>query len=192
MPCGDFGQLKGTLLWFRRLQAFCKELEDELIERRDILFEGKVIYSSEQIDRYVSENPDISIQSKINGLNERVQSRLKNEIFGKEISYPAPERRRLLKEYFEKNIHISDVSFTLSEPGHPFMLFLSRHSDVRCFLHATIILLLYKSELPLRNCGILPARKSSQNSFEPANSKSASLSNLSRNPHIFPASPAFL
>lgn len=99
VPCGDFGQHKGTLQWFRRLQAFCKELEDELIERRDILFEGKVIYSSEQIDRYVSENPDISIQSKINGLNERVQSRLKNEIFGKEISYPAPERRRLLKEY---------------------------------------------------------------------------------------------
>lgn len=99
VPCSDESSVKGKAEWFEALKSFCERLEVELIERRDIYFEDKIIYSKEQLERYIYENPGLSIQLKINGLNERVLNRLKNEITGKELSYPVQERRRLIKEY---------------------------------------------------------------------------------------------
>lgn len=93
---------KGTLEWYRDLQRFCQELEDEVIPQEDIYLKEEVLFSREQIKRYLEANAALSIQTKINGLNERAIGKLKNEITGKEISYTPDEKKLLLKEYTGK------------------------------------------------------------------------------------------
>lgn len=93
---------KGTLEWYRDLQRFCQELEDEVIPQEDIYLKEEVLFSREQIKRYLEANALLSIQTKINGLNERAIGKLKNEITGKEISYTPDEKKLLLKEYTGK------------------------------------------------------------------------------------------
>lgn len=90
---------KGTMRWFQALEDFCNRLEEEVIPQDDIYFYDEVLYSTEQITQYTKENPSLSIQSKIDGLNQRALNKLKNEITGREISYTPEERKLLLKDY---------------------------------------------------------------------------------------------
>lgn len=57
------------------------------------------LVSGEAVARYVSQNPGISIQSKINMLNERLLIKVKDEFTGKGIKYSEAERREILKTY---------------------------------------------------------------------------------------------
>lgn len=119
--------VKGTLLWFRDLEAYCRELEWRTIPRESVLLnprqfvEGiqngkagvfdmtigqkvspadfKELVSRETIERYIQQNPSVSIQNKINMLNERLSIKIKDEFLGKGVSYTENERKAIRKAY---------------------------------------------------------------------------------------------
>lgn len=119
--------VKGTLLWFRDLQAYCQELEWQTIPRESVFLnprqfvEGiqngktgvfdmtagkkarpsdlKKLVSQETIERYIQQNPSVSIQSKINMLNDRLSGKIKEEFLGKGVSYTENERKAIQKAY---------------------------------------------------------------------------------------------
>lgn len=68
--------------------------EEKLAAAPRILF-----MDTEYIDRYIRENPTVSIQSKINMLNERLRTKIKDEFLGKEVSYTKGEMKAILKSY---------------------------------------------------------------------------------------------
>lgn len=91
-------------------RQFVEGLEDGrngVYDRRERDGDGKVrhsaarveLVSGEAVARYVSQNPGISIQSKINMLNERLLIKVKDEFLGKGIKYSDAERREILKAY---------------------------------------------------------------------------------------------
>ena len=51
------------------------------------------------IERYIRENPTVSIQSKINMLNDRLRNKIKDEFLGKEVSYTEAEMKAILKKF---------------------------------------------------------------------------------------------
>lgn len=119
--------VKGTKLWFRDLEAYCLELEWTTIPREPVFLnprqfvEGiqngktgvfdttigqrinpadlKELVSRETIERYIRQNPSISIQSKINMLNDRLMIKIKDEFLGKGVSYTENERKAIRKAY---------------------------------------------------------------------------------------------
>lgn len=99
IPCKNESVIKGTKQWFRNLQDFCQRLEDKTIPQQDIYLKDEILFSKEQIQNYLKENKDLSIQTKINGLNQRTMNKLKNEITGRDISYTPEMKRQLVKEY---------------------------------------------------------------------------------------------
>ncbi|MBE5971551.1 MAG: DUF4968 domain-containing protein [Lachnoclostridium sp.] len=68
--------------------------EDKLAAEPHILF-----LDSASIERYIQENPTVSIQSKINMLNDRLRTKIKDEFLGKEVSYTEAEMKAILKSY---------------------------------------------------------------------------------------------
>lgn len=119
--------VKGTRLWFRDLEAYCLELEWMTIPRETVFLnprqfvEGiqngktgvfdttigkkitptdlKELVPQETIERYIQQNPTVSIQSKINMLNERLTTRINDEFLGKGVSYTESERKAIRKAY---------------------------------------------------------------------------------------------
>lgn len=102
IPCDKQSFRKGTLEWFQALEEFCSQLEDEVIPQDDICLDDKILYSSEQIKGYIKESKTLSIQSKIDALNQRALNKLKNEITGREISYTPEKKKQLLKDYTKR------------------------------------------------------------------------------------------
>ena len=118
---------KGKLDWFRELEAFCERLEQRSISRESIylnprqfvegFFDGKagvhdrtggkpgnpkelvLLMEGRAVEQYIRENPTISIQSKIDMLNERLRIKIKDEFLGKGVRYTEAERREILKFY---------------------------------------------------------------------------------------------
>lgn len=99
IPCDEHSFYKGKLQWFHALEEFCNRLEDEIIPQEDIFLKNEILYSKEQIKQYIKDNPTLSIQTKIDGLNQRVMNKLKNEITGRDISYTPEIKKQLVKEY---------------------------------------------------------------------------------------------
>lgn len=99
ISCKNESIIKGTKQWFRDLQDFCRRLEDKTIPQQDIYLKDEILFSKEQIQNYLKENKDLSIQTKINGLNQRTMNKLKNDITGRDISYTPEMKRQLVKEY---------------------------------------------------------------------------------------------
>ncbi len=119
--------VKGTLRWFRDLERYCNILEWRTISRESIYLDrrqfvegiqdGKAgvfdqrgqreagpkdlvcLLSQEAIEDYIRQNPAVSIQSKINMLNERLLVKMKDEFLGKNVSYTESERKAILKAY---------------------------------------------------------------------------------------------
>lgn len=93
--------LKGTLKWFKELETFLNNLENKMIFTEDVVIEDKgvTLLSSRSTKDFIKENPQLSIQSKIDLLNERIVSRLENELSGKEIKYSKEEKAELNKFY---------------------------------------------------------------------------------------------
>ena len=58
-----------------------------------------LLMDAASVERYIRENPGVSIQSKINMLNERLRTRIKDEFLGKEVSYTEGEMKAILKAY---------------------------------------------------------------------------------------------
>ena len=121
------GSVKGTLQWFHDLENYCRELEWKVIPRKSVYLnpkqfvEGirdgktgvfdetigkqinpsdlKTLLSRETIERYIRQNPTVSVQSKINMLEERLMSKVKDEFLGKGVSYTESERKAIRKAY---------------------------------------------------------------------------------------------
>ena len=118
--------VKGTLAWFRDLEAYCRRLEWNTIDRAPVYLNprqfvegirnGKPgVYDEtggrnsvedlieliprDTIENYIRKNPAISIQNKINMLNERLLVKIKDEFLGKGISYTESEQKAIRKAY---------------------------------------------------------------------------------------------
>lgn len=120
---------KGTTKWFQALLNYIRRLENDAINQEDVLLhprqfvegfengetgvydrresdrkEGKasetiVLVEGSAVERYVSKNPNISIQSKINMLNERLKTRVEEEFLMRGIRYSEAERKAITKAY---------------------------------------------------------------------------------------------
>lgn len=99
IPCEVNHVAKGTKQWYSALTAFCNRLENEVIPQEDIYLKEEILYPSEQIKGYLRDNPTLSIQSKIDGLNQRIMNRIKIEITGRDITYTPEMKKQLVKEY---------------------------------------------------------------------------------------------
>lgn len=119
--------IKGSSVWFRDLEEYCRKLEYDTIPHESVYLnpkqfvegikDGKIgVYDETQgqsddaknlaclldggaIERYIQQNPTVSIQSKINMLNTRLRSKIKEEFLGKGIKYTEAERKAILKAY---------------------------------------------------------------------------------------------
>ncbi len=99
VPSDKQSYRKGTLEWFEGLVKFCNRLEDEVIPQEALYLDNMLLYSSEQIKEFIKERKNLSIQSKIDGLNQRALNKLKNEITGREISYTPERKKQLIKDF---------------------------------------------------------------------------------------------
>ena len=121
------GSIRGTSGWFRDLKAYCDALEWQSILKESIylnprqfvegLRDGKagvydetngekadprslvLLVDGNAVERYILQNPKISMQNKINMLNERLIIKIKEEFLGKGVKYTEPERKAILKAY---------------------------------------------------------------------------------------------
>lgn len=98
---------KGTKEWYEDLEAFCKMYEREQIPCEQITSfkTGNILFEKEDIVRYLEKDPLVSMQNKINMLNEILMAHYETEIQGKYISYSKEEKKegnRRYKEYFGK------------------------------------------------------------------------------------------
>ena len=121
--------IKGTEQWYFDLEKFIRELERNTIRKESVFLNprqfvegvqnGKSgifdkreddkkagvspklvqLIDSSAVERYITQNPYISIQSKINMLNERLLVKVKDEFIGKGITYTEEERKAILKAY---------------------------------------------------------------------------------------------
>lgn len=93
--------IKGSYVWFHDLERFCEEYECSVILRQDVIIEknGKVLLEKEVISDSIKNYPAMSMQSKINMLNEMLLSRLENELSGKYVSYTPEEKKELHRNY---------------------------------------------------------------------------------------------
>ncbi len=122
----DKGKIKGTELWFQRLKEFCDTLEWNTISTESVyltpkqfvegLENGKsgvydrstgnetiadkiLLVEGRAVSRYIRENPTVSLQSKINMLNERLKIKIKEEFLNRGVMYTEPERKAILSHY---------------------------------------------------------------------------------------------
>lgn len=124
---GNSGSIRGTLGWFEELKEYCDSLEWNGILRESIylnprqfvegLRDGKsgvydttvgkkvnpydliLLVNGEAVERYILQNPKVSMQSKINMLNERLIIKIKEEFLGKGVKYTEAEKKAILKAY---------------------------------------------------------------------------------------------
>lgn len=127
---GSRGSIKGSSDWFGSLREYCDKLEWDNISRDSVYLnprqfveglkngkngvydetEGKepapgdriLLVDREAVERYIRQNPKISMQSKINMLNERLKGKLKEEFLGKGVKYTEQERKAILKAYHNR------------------------------------------------------------------------------------------
>ncbi len=120
------GSHKGSDAWFRSLKEYCDNLEWKLISTQSIYLDpmqfvegfedghtgvfdrsgGRqdparqiLLVDGQAVERYITQNPKVSIQAKINMLNERLTIRIKDEFLGKGVKYTEAERKAILKAY---------------------------------------------------------------------------------------------
>lgn len=101
--------LKGSYEWFHDLEQFCSEYENKMIPKTEVRMEknGVLLIDEAAIHNYLDNNPKMSMQSKINRLNEILLSKLENEWEGKYVSYTPEEKKelqRIYRRYFGKNV----------------------------------------------------------------------------------------
>lgn len=119
--------VKGSLGWFKDLDAFCRRLEKTSISRESVYLnprqfvEGFVdgrtgvhdmtggkaedpknmvlLMDGRGLDDFLEQYPTLSVQSKIDLLNERLSARIHEEFLGKGVKYTAAERKAILKAF---------------------------------------------------------------------------------------------
>lgn len=124
---GKRGIVKGSLSWFRDLEEYCRHLEWNAILRESIYLnpgqfvegirDGKngvydetggkpavpedlvLLADGNAVTRYICRNPTVSVQSKIDMLNERLINKIKEEFLGKGVKYTDAEKKAIMKAY---------------------------------------------------------------------------------------------
>lgn len=119
--------IKGTSAYFETLKAFCDEYERKAIKAEDIVlypdeftegFENGVIgiYDRREnptgrkggpvcllrgsaIKKYIDDNPNFSVQTKTDFLNNEIHENLENELSLKGMSYTEKEKKAIRKAY---------------------------------------------------------------------------------------------
>ena len=93
--------VKGSYDWFHELEAFCEEYEERTIPSEEIRIEknGVLLMDENVIRTYRKDNPTVSVQGKIDMLNEMLHARLENELTGKFVSYTDEEKKELQRLY---------------------------------------------------------------------------------------------
>lgn len=102
---GQQAAVKGSLKWFHELESYCSRLEWDTICREDIFLKARnsgetdvLLVEGAQVERYILQNPGISMQNKINTLNERLITKIQDEFLGK-IRYSEGEKTTILKAH---------------------------------------------------------------------------------------------
>ena len=124
---GSKGIVKGCLSWFKDLKEFCRQLEWNVIPRDSVYLnprrfvegfkDGKAgvhdatvsqtaqpaklirLVNGLAVERYIQQNPTVSIQNKINMLNDRLAAKIQDEFLGKGVKYTEPEKKAILRAY---------------------------------------------------------------------------------------------
>lgn len=93
--------MKGSYDWFHDLEQFCSAYELAAVPAAEVRLEknGVLFMRAHEIKSYLEQNPQASMQSKINMLNEILLARLENELSGRHVSYSAAEKKQLHKTY---------------------------------------------------------------------------------------------
>lgn len=102
---GQSAVIKGSLKWFCDLENYCNQLEWNTICRTDIFLKARKkgepnirLIKGEAVEEYILKNPTISLQSKINTLNERLLSKVQDAFLGT-IRYSENEKKEILKQH---------------------------------------------------------------------------------------------
>ncbi len=95
----ELAYIKGSLQWFHDLEEFCSDYEKKIIPIEEVRVEknGQLLLEKQRIETYIKENSKLSMQGKINGLNELLLSKLENELSGRYVSYSQEEKKDLKK-----------------------------------------------------------------------------------------------
>lgn len=108
---------KTTSVWFEELRSFCAKYEESLFPVQDICIEknGHVIMSGETIKKLFHEYPDWPLWRKFERLNDFLTAGLENEIYGRNYSYEAEEKKKLTRKYRDwfKRFQRTDSVFEL-------------------------------------------------------------------------------
>lgn len=93
--------VKGGSGWFYDLENFCRAYEAEQIPREPVKMEktGTLVLSAEYIDDYCREQTTLSIEGKMCMLNEILLAKFENEVSGREVTFPAREKKALKRKY---------------------------------------------------------------------------------------------
>ena len=122
-PSDPARETRQSAQWFEELKAFCDELEQSCIRTDSVTLnprqfvegiqDGKsgvydrskpgdpliLLVDGEDVKRYLLQNPQLSIQSKINMLNERLMNKVQDAFLGKEFRYTDEEKKAIQKAY---------------------------------------------------------------------------------------------
>ena len=120
---------RGKLQWFHALERFCERLEWDTIPRNSVMLDPKqfvegfkdgrggvyderggksdvkrmvILYPGEAIERYIRQNPRVSVQSKILMLNERLVGKVEDEFLGKGVKYTDAEKKVIRRAYRDR------------------------------------------------------------------------------------------
>ena len=93
--------IKGGSGWFFDLENFCRTYEAEQIPREPLRLEktGTLLLNAEYIDNYCREQSTLSMEGKMCMLNEILLAKFENEVSGKEVMFPAREKKALKRKY---------------------------------------------------------------------------------------------
>ena len=105
--------IRGKLSWFEDLKAFCDQFEWNFLPHTDIYLETDDTVSSmttrvqdktlllgqDAIEKYIRENPTLSLQSKIDNLNERLTAQIHNHFLEHIGRYTEDERKEILRAF---------------------------------------------------------------------------------------------
>ena len=93
--------IKGSYEWFHDLEAFCDAYEEAYFPMKDVIMEktGGLLMNEKLIRHVLTNNVKMSMQEKINTLNQFLVAAMENEIQGKYHSFPVKERKALLRKY---------------------------------------------------------------------------------------------
>ncbi len=94
--------VKGSLSWFEDLERYCSQLELDMISRAHVYLKEKghvLLMDGNSVEIYLQQNPNASIQTKINTLNERLLIKVEDEFLGKHIKYTEQEKKQIRKAY---------------------------------------------------------------------------------------------